>query len=99
MVLTPLRDHVGYVRNEAALKALGDGSASPTLGEMAQTDYITVRGQTPLLDVISRMHTSGAAVALVSDGSGPISAGQVKGLITRRQLADALVEAAELFQD
>jgi chloride channel protein, CIC family len=90
---------IGYVRNEAALKVLGDGSSSLTLGQVAQSNYITVSGQTSLFDVISRMHASDASIALVSSGTGRVSAGQVKGLISRRQLADALVEAAELFQD
>jgi len=97
-----VEDHeriVGFVRNEVALRILNDNSGSVRLGEVAQTNYITVNEQTSLFEVISGMHARNASIALVSSGSGPISAGQVKGLISRRQLADALVEAAELFQD
>jgi CIC family chloride channel protein len=90
---------LGYVRNEAALKVLGDGAGSLTLGDVTQRNFITVSEQTSLFDVISGMHASGASIALVSSAAGPISAQQVKGVISRRQLADALVEAAELFQD
>ena len=55
---------VGFVRNEAALKVLTEGSDSLTLGDVAQTNYITVSEQTQLFDVIYGMHASRASVAL-----------------------------------
>ena len=93
-------DHIiGFIRNTTALRALKDNTDAIRLGEIADRNFITVNEQTSLYDVIAGMHASGAAVALVTDGLGSVPASKIKGLISRKQLADAVVEAAELFQD
>ena len=75
------------------------GAAMAAIGKIVEKNYLAVGEQTVLFDVITGMRASGASIALVLNGSGPVSLDRVQGLISRRQLADAMVEAAELFQD
>jgi CIC family chloride channel protein len=90
---------VGFVRNEAALRFLNPTSGSVTLGELAEKNYITVSERTALYDVIAGLHAHKASIAVVSNGSGAGTAREVTGVISRRRLADAMIEAAELYQD
>jgi CIC family chloride channel protein len=55
-------------------------------------------GDLMLLDSLERMHRSTAPIALVSDGGG-LDAARAKGIITRDQLADALAESIERYDD
>ena len=89
----------GFVRREAALGILNPDAGPATIGKIVEKNYLAVGEQAVLFDVITGMRASGASIALVLNGSGPVSLDRVKGLISRRQLADAMVEAAELFQD
>jgi CIC family chloride channel protein len=51
-----------------------------------------------LLDSLKRMHRSHAPIAVVSS-DGSRAAGRAKGIITREQLADALAESIERYDD
>jgi CIC family chloride channel protein len=88
---------VGFVRNTAALRVLNH--ESDRLGDIAERNFITISGEASAYDVIAKMHESGAAVVLISDHPDAVSADKVTGLISRSQLADAVVEAADLFRD
>lgn len=90
---------LGFVRKEAALRILDGDSDSATIGDLAETNFITIGENSALFDVINGLHSSGASVAVVVSASGAVTAEQVKGLIGRRDLADAMVEAAEFFRD
>jgi CIC family chloride channel protein len=97
-----VEDHnriVGFARHECALRLLNSDSGTVPLGEISENNYILVSSETDLFEVINRMHSSRASIALVANGSEIVAADQVQGLISRRQLADALVEAAEFFHD
>lgn len=89
----------GFIRNSAALQLLNNHSDAVKLGDIAQRNFITVTGETSLYEVIAGMHATGAAVAIVKDGPASAGASKIKGIISRQQLADAVVEAADLFGD
>lgn len=89
----------GVITKDAALGALGQSGKTVTLGEIANKDYVTVPEDTTLFEVIARMRSSRASLALVIRGEGAVSANNVAGLITKEQIADAMVEAVELFSD
>jgi CIC family chloride channel protein len=89
----------GVIAKDAALGALGPSAKTVRLGEIAHKDYITVAEDTTLFEVIARMRSSRASVALVRRDGGAISARDVEGLITKERIADAMVEAIELFSD
>ncbi len=89
----------GFVPGVAALRALAGKEQGLTLGQLATRRFVVVQESDSLFDVIARMHALGATVALVTDGAPPLSADRVKGVITRERLADAMVDAADLFSD
>jgi CIC family chloride channel protein len=90
---------VGFVRDQTALRALDGRETSSPLGKSAESNYIVVGEETALLDVLAKMVAAGASVAVVTDGSPHATAATVKGTITKEQIAEASLKAAELFID
>ncbi len=90
---------LGVVRTGIALEALQPERAQVKLRELVDDRFITVHERSTLFDVMTSMRSHGAAVALVTDGSGPLRVEEVQGTIAREQLADAMVEAADLYLD
>jgi CIC family chloride channel protein len=90
---------VGVVTKEAALGALTQHGETLTLGEVANRDYVTVAEEASLFDVIARLHSNHASIALVTCSQEAVSAGDVKGLITKHHIGDSMAQAIELFSD
>lgn len=88
---------LGVLRREMALRALDPRQASVKLSELADRNFITVLGNSDLMDVAARMHRGRASVALVVDGSAVTTLEAVDGVLLREQLADAIVESSELY--
>ncbi len=88
---------VGVLRREMALRALDPRQASVKLSELADRNFITVLGNSDLMNVAARMHSGRANVALVVDGSAVTTLEAVDGVLLREQLADAIVESSELY--
>ena len=90
---------VGVVSKEIALKALDPMNKATTLGEIAATDYIVVAEDATFFEVISGMQANGTAFALVGSDTQPSSIDNIKGLITKQTIADAVAEAIHLFAE
>ena len=60
-------------------------------------EYVTVLEATPLSKVLATMRASDASVALVASHNGAVLAGDVMGVITHKDLVDALAEDMEIF--
>ena len=90
---------VGHVRSDQALGLLSGQEQTTPIGELVQTDFTTVSEQSTVFDVLSRMRTTGASVVVVTTGAAPTVIGNIRGVITRTQLADAMIEATELFMN
>ena len=95
-LVTDKNQVIGFLRREAALRTLNDGDGAITLGQMADPNFIAVPERAALYDIIARMRANAAAIALVTADSGPVTCDKVEGLICWEQLADSIVEAAEL---
>ena len=67
-------------------------------GQESVRDFCALAEDFTLLDSIERMHRSGAGIAVVSS-DGSVAADRATGVITREQLADALAEAIERYDD
>jgi CIC family chloride channel protein len=91
-------DHViGVATREMALRAFREVGADATLGEVVPRQFVTVAENVPLADVAGRLRATGAVAALVTRGAGAVTASDVKGVITRHQVGEALSEAADMF--
>jgi CIC family chloride channel protein len=88
---------VGFIDPEIALKVLPPNRAADELGQIAGRDFIVVSEKATLDEIVTRLHVARASIALVSDVSGTLRADNVKGVITKQCIADAMVEAAELY--
>jgi len=88
---------VGYIERDAAWELLETHGADARLGDVARRDYFGVGEQTTLFEIMTAMHARQATVALVAMYPYDLSAKEVRGLITRQQIAAAVVQSAELF--
>jgi chloride channel protein, CIC family len=89
----------GIVAVEDALRAWHRGAPDRTAADLADPGWVAVGCQESLFDVMTKMRSRAARVAVVTDGSPAASIDRVEGIITRRRLADATVEASELYLD
>jgi len=69
--------------------------------DIARQDYVVAGEDAALFEIIARMRASGASICLVVHNANLHSpnAADVIGTITKEQIADAVVEATELFAD
>jgi CIC family chloride channel protein len=66
-------------------------------GEGSPGSSTTVLSEDSLWDVVNKMRANNASVALVTEKDGQFTAANVKGVITRKDLINALAEDMELF--
>jgi hypothetical protein len=66
-------------------------------GEGSPGSSVAVLAEDSLWEVVTKMRTSDASVALVTEKDGHFIATDVKGIITRKDLIDALAKDMELF--
>jgi CIC family chloride channel protein len=98
-----VEDHnavLGFVGKDAVLAARERSGKAITMGEIANREYATLPEDATLLDVLARLRSKQFSVFLVTNnGTGPVSADQIKGMITNQQIADAMSQAVEPFLD
>ena len=87
---------VGFLTRDSELRSAGQPEKPVTLADLADRRFVTVGENMPLLDVITRLGAAGASVAVATNGTDKASGG-VRGLITKQQIADAVIDGLELF--
>jgi chloride channel protein, CIC family len=90
---------IAVVLKEAALQALEQSGKMNRLGEIGSKDFIAVEEETALFDIMLRMHTEKASIALVTNGTGELTTDQVKGLIAKQQIGNAMMQTLDLYSD
>ena len=88
---------VGFLTRDTALRPTDHQGQSVTLAEMADRKYISVDENTPLLEVITRMRSANAAVALVFAAADQKSSDGIRGLVTKQQIANEVIDGIDLF--
>ena len=88
---------VGFLTRDAALQPCGQPGKPVTLADLADRSFVTVGEDMPLFDVMTRLRATGASVALVTDGTDKVSGVGVRGLITKQQIANVVIDGMELF--
>ncbi|HTU19052.1 MAG TPA: chloride channel protein [Gemmataceae bacterium] len=89
---------VGFLTRDSALRPAGHPPEAPlTLSDLAQRKFVTIGMDMPLLDVMSRLRAAGASVALVTDSIAKAPGEGIRGLITKQQIATAVIDGMELF--
>ncbi|HEX4146881.1 MAG TPA: chloride channel protein [Pirellulales bacterium] len=87
---------IGFLTRESALRP-PDADHTLTLADLADRSFVMVKGGTPLLEVMARMQRARVSVALVANDDGKSSESGIQGLVTRQQIASAVIDGMDLF--
>ncbi len=90
---------VGVVGRDASLGALPPDSLEGTLGQIANSRFVVVSGQTMLADLLAKMHADGVSTALVTTGADTAALANVQGIVTDHETAAAMIRSVDLFAD
>jgi CIC family chloride channel protein len=92
---------IGFLTRDSALAALGQSETAraSSVGEIARHDCLTVTEDATVMQVLYRMRTNRAFVALVANKEGTVGADAIEGLITKDRLTDYMAESTELFSE
>jgi CIC family chloride channel protein len=88
---------IGFLTRESALRPPQQRPKPASLADLADRRFITVPADRPLLDVINSLRSAEASVALVTDGGGTLGGHDVRGLITKDRIANAVLDGMEMF--
>ena len=80
-----------------SLAALEDAKSSATIEDVFLHNYVVVLPSDSLWNVISAMSSTNSAFALVASHKGDLSATEVRGMISRKDVMDTLARNMELF--
>ena len=87
----------GFLRNQVMVPSLLQEQTTARLGEIADRRFAIVQEQTTFIRVLDRLRAAGASLALVVGNDSGAFVGNVKGVITERQVAEATIRATELY--
>jgi chloride channel protein, CIC family len=90
---------VGVVSRDVVLTTSDQASPANTLGDIKSEDFVSVSAGAALSEVLEKMRDSNTSIALVTDGQSVVSMDDVKGLITKRHIGDAMTDGLDLFLD
>jgi CIC family chloride channel protein len=83
----------------AAMRAdVLDARGEENLGGIARRDMVRVDPHASLLEVLEVLRVARASIALVVQSAMPLRRDTVKGIVTKEEIADAVLEASEAFQ-
>lgn len=88
---------VGFLTRDLALRPPNQTGKALCLADLAETGFISIQENTPLIDVMNRLRTSGVSIALVTDGKSKPTNGSILGLVTQQQIARAVIDGMVLF--
>jgi len=88
---------IGVLSKDDLLRILIQSKETVALGDVTSKDYVIASDETSLFEVMDKMHSQHASVALIGDSSGALSAHDVKGLITRERIGEATTEGMDIF--
>ena len=89
----------GVISKTAALRALRKSEEQICVGEIASKDYLTINEDMAFLDILNQMYTHHVDLALVLHKPNDESPDNVKGLISKEDMANYMGDTVELFTD
>jgi chloride channel protein, CIC family len=90
---------LGVISKTEALRALRELEKQIHVGDVVSKDYITINEDLTFLDILHLMYTRDVSLALVLDHLNGDSPENIKGLISREDLANYMSDTVELFTD
>ncbi|HTR78647.1 MAG TPA: chloride channel protein [Gemmatimonadaceae bacterium] len=99
-LVTEHDDAVRGIVTRDAIAPLTDLPDTVTVGDVTQSDFVTVNEDVLFFDILERLRATGAVAAVVvprGRPTQPVSAGSVSGLITRERIIDFMAAGRDLF--
>ena len=90
---------LGVISKTAALRALRKYEEQILVGEIASKDYIIINENMTFLDILNQMYTHQVDLALVLNKLNDDSPDNIKGLISKEDMANYMSDTVELFTD
>ena len=90
---------VGVALRTWLLEKAEGGDETRHLSDIARRDFVTIPESATLVDLLGRMASAHASVAVVVPASPEADAKPVVGIITQSAMAEALAAGMELFGD
>jgi chloride channel protein, CIC family len=87
----------GVLTEEMAYRAMRRQPDTATAREVANTNYDVISENTTLFEIVTRMHANRTDVFLVSANLALNTAKEVRGWISREQIANSMAEGIGLF--
>ena len=67
------------------------------MSQIAHQDYTVVNETTTVFELLSKLQSSPVTLFLVAGKAEPVSAGDIKGVVSKERLADAMTDSINLF--
>jgi CIC family chloride channel protein len=90
---------VGVVKKDSAFDVFTRNDAAGAIREIANKNFEVVTENTTLFDIISKMHSNHVTLFLVASGLSPVSVQDVKGVVSKERIADALTETISFSKE
>ena len=88
----------GAALRAEVLAARGERGGETRLGEIVHEDAVRVDPHTPLPQLLETLRITPVSMALVVEAAAPLRADSVLGIVTKGEIADALVQANAAFE-
>lgn len=90
---------VGLVGRAAAVEALDRPHSAKTIGQASNTQFVVVRADAMLADLLGEMNAKGVSIALVAADTKVSSVADILGVVTEHETGEAMVRSVDLFCD
>jgi predicted transcriptional regulator len=90
---------VGVVPRTTALEFLAHNGATATVGQLVENSFEAVAEDTTLLDVVSNMRSHHVSMFLVASVGMLVAVQNVKGVISKERIAEAMTETVSLSRE
>jgi CIC family chloride channel protein len=89
---------VGILRvNTDLRRAVSATAHDVTMGALARRNFVIVRTDTVVFDIIARLSRRHAAMGIVVEGTGRPRADKVVGVITKENIADEVISSVRMY--
>jgi chloride channel protein, CIC family len=90
---------VGVIKKDSALDIFARNGATAAIREISNENFEVVAEKTTLFDIVSRMRSNHVSLFLVASRPAPVSVRDVKGVISKERIADAMTETISFSRE
>ncbi len=88
---------IGFLTRDLAIRRPDGSDRSKTVVDLADKTFVNVSEDASLIDAMTTMRSAGALIALVLNKASNENRREVRGLITKQMIANAVLDGMELY--